>query len=150
MLRPSRNYRPIFNWQPKVNNSRIDPLFLYENVVYKLLPKRASFFLSSSVSSVIVTTPSDIFLAVLNDLLCDQMFLKQNVRENSSLFPSTSPLLRCQDDHTNQFTPVLTQTMTDRSTQSQYFCKPMKKRDSFRAILQNGGEGGKIRRLRAK
>ena len=87
------------------------------------LPNRASFFLSSSVSSVIVTAPSDIFLAVSNKRQCDSMFLKQNVRENSSLFPTTSPLLRCQDDPLyNQFTSALTRAMTDRSTRSQYFC----------------------------
>lgn len=61
--------------------------FHRENAVKSSLPNRASFFLSSSVSSVIVSAPSDIFLAVWNTQQIDQMFFRQNQPQNhSSLF----------------------------------------------------------------
>lgn len=54
----------------------------------KLLPNRAIFFRSSSISSVIVTAPSDIFGAVLsiprNDI--DQMFCSNPQEKQTAVF----------------------------------------------------------------
>ena len=54
----------------------------------KLLPNRAIFFRSSSISSVIVTAPSDIFVAVLsiprNDIV--QMFSNKPQEKQTAVF----------------------------------------------------------------
>lgn len=67
----------------QIGPNPLNPHTSPENVVDQGLPKRASFFFSSSISSVMGTAPSDIFSALWMELQINKHF-QQNENEHLS------------------------------------------------------------------
>ena len=99
-------------------------------------PKRASFFLSSSISSVIGTAPSDIFSALWKNFRPIKLNNKMKRKLTAVCFspPKLHLLVRLSRQLYNN-TPVFERTFTDQSqAQSQLFSQPMKNDTEYRAV----------------
>ena len=103
----------------QIGPNPLNPHTSPENVVDQGLPRRASFFFSSSISSVMGTAPSDIFSALWMELQIDKRFQQNemNTYHQLSLFlcEANSALEPVVKTTIQNNAPASTGLMTDQS-----------------------------------